>query len=131
MLFEPSGVVSYALLGSTNSQGKPVIDVEVEATIALVCQRCLGRLDYVLRRKSRLILIEGEQVLPEVGDEDPNTENMPIDEVSDVSDIVEQEVLLGLPFAPSHDEGSCKAGTELPRDAAESPFAALVKLKRT
>ena len=131
VLFDPAGVVSFVLLGSTNAQGKPVIDVEVEGTLALVCQRCLGRMDYPLRRKSRFILIECGQAMPDVGDEDPNTENMPVDELSDVSDIIEQEVLLGLPFAPLHDESACDAGPELPRTMAESPFAALGKLKRT
>jgi len=131
IVFERSGVVSFALAGSTIRQGKPVLDVAVEATIALVCQRCLGRMDYKLRRTSRLVLNEGSQALPDVGDEDPNTESIPAEEISDVSDLVEQEVLLGLPIAPMHAEGMCEATPAPFRDEPPSPFAVLDKLKRT
>ena len=47
--------------------------------------------------------------VPDVGEEDPDTEAIPAEWVSDVSDLIEQEVLLGLPIAPTHAEGACAA----------------------
>ena len=131
VVLERSGVVSFALNGSTNAQGKGVLDIEIEVKLALECQRCLARLDYELRRKSRLLLTESGQTLPDVGDEDPNAESIPAEEVSDVADIVEQEVLLGLPIAPMHAPGACETRVEPSRDATQSPFAALSKLKKS
>ena len=130
IVFERAGVVSYALSGSSNSEDKPILDIEVKATLALVCQRCLGRMDYELQRKSRFVLIESGRSLPEVENEDPGTENICADAVSDVSDIVEQEVLLGLPIAPVHPEGTCEERPALPPDPSQSPFAELGKLKK-
>lgn len=49
----------------------------------------------------------------------------------DVADLIEDEVLLGLPYAPRHDEGCCTrdAGGRQ-QQAKPSPFAKLVALKK-
>ena len=130
LLADSSGKIDYTFAGSVNGRGKPVLDIDVSGSLALVCQRCLGRMDYELRRSARLILIEGGQPLPDVADEHPNAENIAAGDVSDVSDIVEQEVLLGLPIAPTHPDEMCDARPDLPRDEPRSPFAELSKLKK-
>lgn len=130
LVADTSGRIHYALAGSVNGHGKAVLDIEVSGSLALVCQRCLSRMGYVLRRSSRLILIESGQRIPDVADEDPNTENIAAGDVSNVADIVEQEVLLGLPIAPVHSDQMCEARPELPRDERRSPFAELSKLKK-
>ena len=128
-LFERSGKVSFTLAGSIDRHGKPVLAVEVRGTLVLRCQRCLGRFDYELARKSRLVLAAPGQRLPEVGEEDPETEAVPAESVGDIADLIEQEVLLGLPIAPAHAEGSCSTDAAVTTDRPASPFAALAKLK--
>jgi uncharacterized protein len=130
LVFDRSGSIRFELAGSVNPQGKPVLGIAVSGQLALVCQRCLGRIDHELQRTSRLVLIESGQRLPDVAGEDPNTENIAAEDVADVADIVEQEVLLGLPIAPMHPEDMCEARPELPRDDRRSPFAELSKLKK-
>ena len=130
LVADSRGSIRYAFTGSVNGQGKPVLDIDVSGSLALVCQRCLGRMDYELQRRSRFILIEGGQPLPDVAEEDPNAENIAAGDVSDVVDIVEQEVLLGLPIAPTHADDMCEARPELPREMTPSPFAELSKLKK-
>jgi uncharacterized protein len=107
-----------------------VIDVSVEGRLQLLCQRCLEPIAFPLQRTSRFVLVSGEGELPDVADEDPETESIPVGEFDDIEDVVEQEVLLGLPIAPMHaDDGAC--GSER-RDAGNdrpSPFAVLEKLK--
>lgn len=127
---QPTGAVRYCVEGSIDARRKPVLDVGVEATLLLTCQRCLEPVDYELRRSSRFVLAEGDQALPDVADEDPETETLPADALADIEDVVEQEVLLGLPIAPMHPEGSCGAASK--REAGErvSPFAVLEQLKR-
>jgi len=131
LLEAQSGRVQYVIVGLINAQGRPVLDVRTEATLPVVCQRCLGRMDYALRRKSRFVLVEGDQDLPDVSEEDPNIETIPADALTDIPDIIEQEVVLGLPMAPMHPEGGCESAVKAPRDDKPSPFAVLERLKRT
>ena len=129
-VFEPAGRVLYELTGMTDRHGQPLIEVSVRGSIPLVCQRCLGRLDYDLARQSRLVLVEEGGDLPDVAQEDPQTETIPAAEVANVADLVEQEVLLGLPLAPVH-EAPCTGQTDEPQAPADSPFAVLRALKQT
>jgi uncharacterized protein len=129
-VFEPVGNVVYELAGKTNRHGQPLIEVYVRGSIPLVCQRCLERLDFDLHRRSRLVLVEEGRELPDVAQEDPDTETIPAAEVGNVADLVEQEVLLGLPLAPVH-EAPCTGRTDAPEAPTDSPFAVLRTLKRT
>jgi uncharacterized protein len=128
-IFEPSGRVQYALVGATDGHGHPVIEVSVRATIPLQCQRCLERLDYELERTSRLVLVAQGVQLPDVAHEDPDTEAIPAAEVANVADLIEQEVLLGLPLAPVHDQ-PCIAVPKQDETKVESPFAVLRTLQQ-
>ena len=128
-LLDPAGRVSFELTGFVDSRGKPGIEVQTRARIALVCQRCLNRLDFDLDRHTRFMLVAAEAALPQLGEEDTETEAVPIDTVANVADLVEQEILLGLPIAPSHPEGQC-APPDGPRSIEpDSPFAVLRQLK--
>jgi uncharacterized protein len=129
-LYEPAGRVGYSLVGMTDRHDHPIIVVSVQGTIPLVCQRCLGRLEFALDRQSRLLLVGPDGELPDVAQEDPDTEAIAAAEVADVADLVEQEVLLGLPLAPMHAE-PCVPAPPQPEAKAESPFAVLRSLKRT
>lgn len=127
---ETSGVVHYCIEGAVNAKRKPVLDVAVEATLRLTCQRCLEPTDYRLRRTSRFVLADSDQDLPDVADEDPETETLPADALADIADVIEQEVLLGLPIAPMHPEGACGAAPGYEAGERVSPFAVLEQLKR-
>jgi uncharacterized protein len=129
-VYEPAGSVHYELTGMKDRHGHPLIAVSVRGSVPLVCQRCLGRLDFELDRRSRLVLVAGEQELPDVAHEAPDTESIPAAEVANVADLVEQEVLLGLPLAPVH-AMACAAAPEPQQAQIESPFAVLRTLKRT
>ena len=97
-ILEPLGCVQYALIGTSDRHGQPLIEVHVRGTVPLQCQRCLERLDYGLDRTSRLALVAPGAQLPDVAQEDPDTEAIAAAEVANVADLIEQEVLLGLPL---------------------------------
>jgi uncharacterized protein len=128
-IVEPSGRVHYALTGVTDRRGRPVIEVSVRGTIPLECQRCLERLDYELDRRSRLVLVAQGGQLPDVAEEDPSTEAIPAAEVANVADLIEQEVLLGLPLVPLHDP-PCITAPKPDEKKVESPFAVLRTLQQ-
>ncbi len=130
VVVQAADTIRYRVEGMIDSKRRPVIDVSVEGRLQLLCQRCLEPIAFPLQRTSRFVLVSGEGELPDVADEDPETESIPVGEFDDIEDVVEQEVLLGLPIAPMHaDDGAC--GSER-RDAGNdrpSPFAVLEKLK--
>lgn len=125
-----SGAIRYRVQGAIDTKRRPVIDVSVEGRIALVCQRCLDQIAYPLQRTSRFVLVSEEGELPDVAEEDPDTETMPTDALADIEDVVEQEVLLGLPIAPMHAEGACGSEHRKTSKDRPSPFAILETLKQ-
>lgn len=129
VLFERKGNADFALTGGVDRRSRPFIEIEVRAELALTCQRCLERLDHRLERRSRLLLVPDGERLPEVGDEEPEVEAMPASAVANVPDLVEQEILLGLPLAPVHAEGQCAPDADAHDERPSSPFAVLAGLK--
>ena len=128
-LFEPVGRVLYALAGMTDRHDHPIIEVTVHGTIPLVCQRCLERLDYELNRHSRLELVANAAQLPDVAAEGPESEAIATADVANVADLVEQEVILGLPLAPVHAK-PCGPAPSPGEAKADSPFAVLRSLQQ-
>jgi uncharacterized protein len=126
VLAEPTGSVAYRLSGAVDASGKPELEVEVTAQLALVCQRCLEPFAVALERRTCFALVTCESDLRDPADEREGHETVLATEIDDVADLVEQEVLLALPLAPMHPDAQCSAFTP---DAAEhrrsSPFAAL------
>jgi uncharacterized protein len=105
----------------------PVADVEVSAKPALVCQRCLGAVGWEVVSSGRVALVsdaaEAQQADPEL-----ETVLAPEHRLS-VRDLIEEELLLGLPLIARHPEGECAAG-EMPaaHDEEQKPFAQLGEL---
>jgi len=113
----------------------PEVRIEVQGSLALVCQRCLGPVSWKLELDVRLVVLDSEAELKEVPD--------PFDCV--VMDqqglrlavVIEDEILAGLPIAPMHSAGrECGTEVQLPQDAGENgeqsfttrPFADLATL---
>ena len=128
-LFDSAGNVSYALAGFVDERGRPGIDVRTRARLGLVCRRCLSRVDFDLDRRTRFLLAADEAELPELAEEGMEIETVTLQSVSNVFDLIEQEVLLGLPMAPSHPEGACTPPEQPAQAESDSPFAALRRLK--
>jgi uncharacterized protein len=97
--------------------------------VPLVCQRCLGKVEFSIRQERKFCL---SNEMPEnVADEDPDLDFIPANDKLDVLDLVEEELLLCLPVAPVHAEGECGVIADASSDAvAASPFAILKGLRR-
>ncbi len=131
VLLERAGNADYELAGSVDRNARPVIDIEVRAAMILSCQRCLGRFDYALKRTSRLVIVPDGEPLPDVAEEEPDVEAISASAASNVADIVEQEILLGLPLFPAHEDASCADLSAGQGERPESPFAVLAQLKKS
>ncbi|MDR0480274.1 MAG: YceD family protein [Gallionellaceae bacterium] len=128
MLAAPDGVVHYVVRGLLGKDGNPMLELELDGRCYLRCQRCLEAMDYPVKQKSRLLLAP-ESELDAFADDENELDSIATDRHFDVLDLVEQEILLNLPFAPRHPEGGCKA-MDMATQPDKNPFAVLASLKK-
>lgn len=128
MLAEHEGEVAYEVEGMRDERGRPALRLKVRARLDLRCQRCLEALPFEVQADATLVLaatqaeIDAEPADVDAADRVLAAKEMPVRE------LVEDELILALPYAPRHAGCSARAST----DAAErvSPFAGLRGLMR-
>ncbi|MCD6026859.1 MAG: hypothetical protein K0R08_1378 [Solimicrobium sp.] len=122
--------IEWTLVGndSTAIKGYPALHLTVLGSVQLMCQRCLAPYVFQVKAESTFLLAKDEQTADELdallsGDE---LEVIVASKVFDVLALIEDEVMLAIPFSPKHE--ICPIDT--PFNASvnvkkESPFAAL------
>ena len=126
-LASSDGELSFRLIGEMDSRRRPTLVLTISGKIALTCQRCLAEFQHELDIDSRLMLVASEAKLPDLDDEDPDVDVVVASGKLNVLDLLEDEIILGLPLAPRHDY-DCVA-VEVGDSVAEfgQPFARLGK----
>ena len=130
-LFDDSGEVRFEVRGARDARRRPVLALDISGVLHLRCQRCLGMMDYPLRISNTLLLVSaGEAAAGSLDDEE--SEWIEASAALDVASLVEDEIILGLPYAPRHGEGQCgHGGTSAKADnAGNAAFTRLAALKR-
>jgi uncharacterized protein len=128
-LSSTDGTVAYELTGYTDDKGKPSLHCRVRGALNLICQRCLQPMAWQVELDSDLVLVTSEDELAE-GEDDPEApDRLLAQKDMNVQELVEDELLLGLPLAPRHPEGQCRPSGSQESGEKVSPFAALAKLK--
>jgi uncharacterized protein len=134
-LTDESGDVAYRIAFSRDHGGRTVLLGKVEARPHLRCQRCLQDFEHPIVAEMALAVVSGldeARLLPDRYDPLLVTDNLirPVD-------LIEDELLLGLPQIPRHEAGSCAPARTSASDladrngkVADNPFAALAGLKR-
>jgi uncharacterized protein len=145
-LCDSEGELSYRLQGVPRKRegtgDAPALDLEFEVTVRVPCQRCLEPLEVPLKARNQLKLIDK---LPEWSADAAELDADDADEIVhsqalDVAALIEDEVLLTLPWAPRHQQceltnnsaggGSGNAGGSKTGSGRESPFGVLAQLKK-
>jgi uncharacterized protein len=126
-LFDSQGTVHYLLRGGRDARQRLALEIEVNGTLRLKCQRCLDLLDYPLRIANSLVLASADD--PAAGElEDEAGDWIEPDSALDVATLVEDEIILALPYSPRHAESRCSARAA-DGSTRGSPFAGLAGLK--
>lgn len=117
------------------AQAQVWLHLTVETRLPLTCQRCLGQVDVAVAVKRSFHFVDDEataQVLDEAAEEDV----LVLSSDFCLSDLIEDEVLLALPFAPRHERCPIEVkltvqdpGFEAALAQKPSPFSALQKLR--
>ena len=129
-LFDTLGVIEFEVHGGSDSRHRPTLRLDVSGLLHLKCQRCLGRFDFSLRLDSTVLLASPAEAAAG-GVDDEECEWIEASPELDVGSLVEDEIILGLPYSPRHAEGDCPAGRQDPAgDTGRSAFAKLAALRR-
>jgi len=97
--------IAWRIEGAHDPVQRPMLCVTIEGSLPLVCQRCLQPLALPIRQETRLLLAADEAELESLDAEEPEVvlASTPID----ARTLIEDEILLSLPFVARHAEGSC------------------------
>jgi uncharacterized protein len=120
--------IEWRVVGDRDDRGRPVLTLGLDGTVFMTCQRCLRPLAVPVAQQTVLLLAgdEAELARLDVDEAEVILANGPLDCLT----LVEDELLLSLPFAPSHAESACVAAAAVsPPQDAPSPFAHLAGLK--
>ena len=106
LLSEGPASVAWRIQGSTDASGRPALHIELRGSVTLVCQRCLGSFEWPIAQASEVLLARDESELAAL-DADSSLEVVLAQGPTDPLLLVEDELVLALPFAPRHPEDQC------------------------
>lgn len=156
LLADDDGQVEAVMQFGVDEEGNKLLTGELKGKLALVCQRCLDSMPFVVDCSLELLVFEsraelvayqqshGQDSLERdviVLDETADDESALVDTNLDLLALVEDELLLSLPMAPMHDDEGCSEALLRLREQSEaaeqeaqaqvvSPFAVLAQLKK-
>ncbi len=128
-LVDGQGEIRFEVKGGHDARRRLVLRLEISGVLHVQCQRCLGAMDYALRRSSTVLLVTAGADTSEL--DDVEAEWIEASTELDVAGLVEDEILLSLPYAPRHGEGQCPPGAVTAAGGEKiTAFAKLAALKR-
>ncbi len=123
-------IVVWKIEGGRDGRERPMLTLTVDGSLSLACQRCLQPYDVAIAQRSELLLAreEDELALLDAEEREVVLAATPLDAMT----LVEDELLLSLPFAPMHPEGLCPTMPGRVQAAPDnvSPFARLAAIKK-
>jgi uncharacterized protein len=117
------GTLQCDLRGVPEKLGRPALRLRVDGALQLVCQRCLGALEYPLHIEVLLQLAATQAEIDAGPLEAEGPDWIVASREMPVRELIEDELLLAIPLAPRHER--CAGGGAQAAGAERSPFAAL------
>ncbi|MEO8248959.1 MAG: DUF177 domain-containing protein [Burkholderiales bacterium] len=120
---------------SAGRTAQPWLHLQAQAALPMTCQRCLEPVDVALAVDRRFRFVVGEDAAA-AEDEDAEEDVLALTPAFNLGKLVEDELLMALPVVPTHEQCPVKVklavadpGFDASLEAAESPFAALERLR--
>lgn len=112
-----------------DEEGRTLFEGRVAARLPVTCQRCLEPVELAIDAPVRVAVAPSDERAEGLAE----SFEVVVAEESRLAlaDLIEDELLLALPFAPTHPPGACRAKHENVYEKAreENPFAVLEQLK--
>lgn len=125
---QPIKPVLVRVVAAKSPRGRTGLRLALQGSIRMICQRCLKSMDVALSAKAAIEWVATAAEL-EVADADDEWDALLLEDKFDLLPLLEDELLLAVPFAPLHDD--CRAAGASEAGEKISPFAALAALKKT
>lgn len=104
-----AATVEWRIAGVTDRAGRPALEVAINGNVPVTCQRCLDDFALPVAQRTIAVLAKNEAEADAL-DADSDDEVLVADRLLDPEALVEDELLLTLPYAPMHD--ACEARDE-------------------
>lgn len=134
-VLEVSEPIDVSLTFEIAEQGRKVVRGKAATTVMIPCQRCLEPIASIISAVIQLGIVWTEEEAKSLSkDLDPWIVD---GEEADISAMVEDELLLALPFVTYHPEGQCHAhmpsvmGEDTTEIGKKNPFSILEQLKNS
>lgn len=102
------GQLHCRVTGRTDKHYGCVLRLNISGEVEMICQRCLGRLAQEVAIDSEISLARDEAELERrEADSDAGMDTILMSAKLSLIELIEDEVLLGLPLAPMHAPGVC------------------------
>lgn len=123
MLASDAGEIRYEIEGVHDARGRPALRVKVRGVLQLRCQRCLEPLRFEVDSDEILVLAATQAEIDAEPADAQSPDRVVASEEMRVRDLLEDELILAVPYAPRHE--GCEVGADVEGDAKISPFAGL------
>jgi uncharacterized protein len=110
LLTEGPAAIAWRVEGSADASGRPALAIVLKGAVALTCQRCLADLEWPIDQRTDVLLARDARELAAL-DSESSAEVVLAEGPLDPLTLVEDELVLALPFAPRHPEGVCDSDT--------------------
>ena len=98
--------IEWRIEGTVDALGRPALAVLLDGALTLECQRCLGPLEWPIALRTELLLARDEAEAARL-DADSESEVLVAATPVDTQTLIEDELVLALPYVARHPEGSC------------------------
>lgn len=115
--------ISYNLKGSSSTFHLPSLGLKIEATLPVLCQRCLQPMQLNLSLAYDYVIAEAE---PEAFEGDEEIDWLEASREMNINSLIEDELLMAMPIGPLHDH-ACKPPIQEQLEKP-NPFAVLKDL---
>lgn len=130
--YNSTSKLDFIVRGYLDKADRPTLVLTLNGTCHLCCQRCLQDVLHPVNLTKKLLLVAASELNNlAIVDEPTEIDYIPINAHLDVLDLLEEEFLLSLPFAPKHDIDACDASVvdKETNFGERKPFAMLASLK--
>jgi uncharacterized protein len=105
---ETPAPVAWSVAGTVDAMGRPALSLRLSGVVMLECQRCLGVLHWPIAHQTDLVLARDDAEAARL-DADADAEVLLASAPLDPITLVEDELVLTLPFAARHPDDECTA----------------------
>lgn len=128
--------ISWSVQGYTDNADQQFLQVQCSGTVVLTCQRCMQDFDFDVDAVTTVLIVDNEQEL-DVDLDDPDAPERILGSTHlDVFELVEDELILNIPYVPRHTVcpdllQALQPQDEEAEDKKPNPFAVLSQLKKS